>query len=264
LGWVEVTRPVFLIKNKSMSFERKRLFADIETSPNIGMFWSAGWKLNIGYENIIKERAIICICYKWEHENEWHWLTWNRDQCDRKMLKQFVAIMDEADEIVGHNGDKFDWAWVRTRALYHDIPMKPKYQTIDTLKIARSKFRFNSNRLDYLAKFLGVGQKKETTYGLWKDILLNKCKKSMAYMVDYCGEDVLVLEKVFNKMKNHIEPKLNYAALYESNKTGCPECGSEDLAANGTRATLTGIIKRQFKCRGCGKYHYKTIRSGKN
>jgi hypothetical protein len=37
----------------------KRLFFDIETSPNIGLFWSAGFKLNIAPENIIKERAII-------------------------------------------------------------------------------------------------------------------------------------------------------------------------------------------------------------
>ena len=220
--------------------------------------------MNIGYENIIKERAIICICYYWEDEDEWHWLTWDKNQDDKKMLKEFVAIMDEADEIVGHNSDKFDWAWVRTRALFHDIPMKPKYQTIDTLKIARSRFRFNSNRLDYLAKFLGVGSKLHTTFGLWKDILLNNDKEAMDTMVNYCGEDVMVLSRVWGKMCNHVEPKMNYAALYESNKTGCPECGSEDLKSNGTRATLTGIIKRQFKCRDCGKYHYKTIRSGQN
>ena len=170
--------------------------------------------------------------------------------------------MDEADEIVGHNGDKFDWSWVRTRALFHDIPMKPKYQTIDTLKIARSKFRFNSNRLDYLAKFLGVGSKISTTFGLWKDILLNNDKEAMTKMVDYCGEDVMVLYRVWGKLSNHVEPKLNYAALYESNKTGCPECGSDNLASNGTRATLTGMIKRQFKCCDCGKYHQKTIKSG--
>jgi hypothetical protein len=42
----------------------KRLFFDIETSPNIGYFWRAGYKLNIGHENIIEERKIICISYK--------------------------------------------------------------------------------------------------------------------------------------------------------------------------------------------------------
>jgi len=50
--------------------KRKRLFFDIETSPNVGFFWSAGYKLNVTADSIIQERAIICICYKWEDEKE--------------------------------------------------------------------------------------------------------------------------------------------------------------------------------------------------
>ena len=45
----------------------KRLFFDIETAPNIGLFWEAGYKKTNNPDNIIKERVIICICYKWEH-----------------------------------------------------------------------------------------------------------------------------------------------------------------------------------------------------
>jgi hypothetical protein len=41
----------------------KRLFYDIETSPNIGFFWSSSYKANIPHDNIIKERAVICICW---------------------------------------------------------------------------------------------------------------------------------------------------------------------------------------------------------
>ena len=44
----------------------KRLFWDIETSANIGWFWQASRKQFIGPDNIIQERAIICICWKWE------------------------------------------------------------------------------------------------------------------------------------------------------------------------------------------------------
>ncbi len=122
--------------------KRRRLFFDIETSPNIGLFWEAGYKKNIDYSNIIKERAIICICYKWEDEKEVGWLTWDAKQCDKKMLERFVKIANTADELVGHNGDKFDLAWIRTRCLYHGIEMFPNYTTIDTLKVARSKFKW--------------------------------------------------------------------------------------------------------------------------
>ncbi len=57
---------------------RKRLFYDIETSFNVGVFWRTGYNLTINPGDIIHERAIICICYKWEGEDEIHSLTWSR------------------------------------------------------------------------------------------------------------------------------------------------------------------------------------------
>jgi len=74
----------------------KRLFFDIETSPNIGLFWTAGYKLNIGHDNIIKERAIICICYKWAGEKEVHSLTWDNKQNDKSLLEKFVKENNHA------------------------------------------------------------------------------------------------------------------------------------------------------------------------
>ena len=98
-------------------------------------------------------------------------LQWDSKQCDKKMLEKFIEVADSATELVGQNGEKFDLPWIRTRCLLHKIPMFPKYTTIDTLKVARSKFRFNSNRLNYIADFLGLGQKIKTEFNLWKDIL---------------------------------------------------------------------------------------------
>ncbi len=50
----------------SLPTVRKYLIEGNIVSPNIGMFWEAGYKLNIGTENIVKERAIICIwCARW-------------------------------------------------------------------------------------------------------------------------------------------------------------------------------------------------------
>ena len=84
----------------------KRLFFDIETSPNIGLFWEAGYKKNIDYSNIIKERAIICICYKWQGEKITHGLHWDSKQDDKKMLIDFIKIdtwsLSTLDQIYRH------------------------------------------------------------------------------------------------------------------------------------------------------------------
>ena len=238
--------------------KRKRLYFDIETSPNIGMFWSAGYKQNIDYSNIIKERAIICICYKWEDDRQVHGLTWDENQDDKAMLEKFIEIANQADELVGHNGDKFDLAWIRTRCLYHQIQMFPKYVTIDTLKVARSKFRFNSNRLDYIAKYLGIGHKIKTDFNLWKNIVLHKDQKALNYMVKYCKMDVSLLEQVHKKLSTHIDRKSHYGVIFGQDRGSCPECGSDNLIISKKRTTAAGVKKIQYKCKTCNHYHEKT------
>lgn len=238
--------------------KRRRLFFDIETSPNIGLFWEAGYKKNIDYSNIIQERAIICICYKWEDEKEVYSLQWDAKQNDKTMLQKFIEVANLSNELVGHNGDKFDLAWIRTRCLFHKIDMFPKYTTIDTLKVARSKFKFNSNRLNYIADFLGIGQKIKTEYSLWKDILLKKDKVAMAKMIKYCKKDVVLLEQVFKTLRNHIEPKTHYGVIFGEDRGSCPECGSDAIIKRGYGILASGLKKVRYQCTTCGKYHNKT------
>jgi len=238
--------------------KRRRLFFDIETSPNIGLFWEAGYKKNITTDNIIKERAIICICYKWEDEKEVYSLQWDSKQNDKTMLTKFIEVANTSNEMVGHNGDKFDLAWIRTRCLFHKIDMFPNYVTIDTLKVARSKFRFQSNRLNYIAEFLGLGGKIKTEYNLWKDILLRNDKIAMEKMIKYCKKDVTLLEQVFKALRGHMIPKTHYGVVFGADRGTCPECGSEDLTRNNKVITATGLTRIQYKCKTCNHYHSKT------
>mgnify|MGYP000154892324 CR=1 FL=1 len=247
----------------TLKTKRKRLYFDIETSANIGFFWQSGFKLNIGPQNIIKERAIICICYKWEDEKETHSLNWDSKQCDKKMLQAFVKVANEANELVGHNGDKFDLSWVRTRCLFHAIDMFPTYTTIDTLKVARSKFKFNSNKLNYIAQFLGIGLKIKTDFDLWKDIALKNDKVAMAKMIKYCKMDVVLLEKVHKKLSSHIAPKTHYGVIFGMDRGSCPECGNDDenlFNKRGFAYTPAGTKVAIVHCKVCNKYHRKTIR----
>lgn len=233
----------------------KRLFFDIETSPNVGLFWTAGYKLNISHDNIIKERAIICIAYKWAGEDDVHCLTWDKNQNDKKILQDFVKVANEADELVGHNGDRFDLPWIRTRCLYHRLPIFPTYSTLDTLKNARSKFKFNSNKLDYIAKFLGIGEKIHTGYDLWKKIVINKDKQALDDMVLYCKHDVVLLEKVYNELSPYIPAKVHHGVILGEEKHSCPECSSTNMKFSQRRYSAMGTPRIQLQCNECHKYH---------
>ena len=242
---------------KQLRTQRRRLFFDIEVSPNIGLFWEAGYKKNIEYNNIIKERAIICICWKWEDDKEVQFAHWDRNQSDKALLEKFIKVANQSDELIGHNGDRFDLAWIRTRCLFHKIEIFPDYKTIDTLKISRSKFKFNSNRLNYIAGFLGIGQKIKTDYNLWKEIVLHKDKKSLEKMIKYCQKDVKLLEDVYKKLASHITPRTHYGVIFGQDRGSCPECGSDELRITRRLVTASGLKKVQYRCATCGKYHTK-------
>lgn len=233
----------------------KKLFFDIETSPNVGFFWSSGYRQTISPDNIIKERAIICICYKWAGDDKVYSLNWDNEQNDKKLLELFIQIANEADELIGHNGDRFDLPWIRTRCLYHKIPMFPTYTTLDTLKYARSKFKFNSNKLDYIAKFLGIGEKMHTGYDLWKKVVLDKNTESLQYMIEYCKNDVILLEQVYNEMINYIPAKTHHGVIMGQEKCSCPECGNTDMKYTKTRMSAMGTPRIQLQCNKCYKYH---------
>ena len=86
----------------------KRLFFDIETSYAKGWFWRPQYNTNIDYSQILEHAKIICISYKWQHEDKVHNLKWTKDCDDKQMLIDFTKVMLKADEIVGHNSDRFD------------------------------------------------------------------------------------------------------------------------------------------------------------
>jgi len=235
----------------------KRLFWDIETSPNIGLFWAAGWKRTIPVENIIQERAIICICYKWEGEKRVRSLEWDEGD-DRQLLEDFAPIIEEADEMIAHNGDYFDMRWYNGRHLIHGLPPLPIAKTVDTLKIAKRRFYLNSNKLDYLAKFMLGDCKVETSYGLWKEILLENDPLAMAKMVRYCRKDVLLIEQVWERLRSYETPGTHAAVEKSGNHKDrwmCAHCGSPNVKTSKTRATAAGMIRHQMQCHACSRYY---------
>lgn len=234
---------------------RRRLFFDIETSPNVSLVWRTGYNLRVDYDTIVEERAIICIAYKWE-DMPVQSLKWDKNQCDKRMLEKFIPIMKEADEIVAHNGDRFDEKWIRTRCLFHRLDCPPDYNSLDTLKAVRKYFYLNSNRLDYVCRFLGLEAKIETGgFQLWKDVTLNNDRKALRKMVEYCENDVVILQRVYEEIFKYIKHKTHFAILTgKGMKFDCPECASMNTYLSKSRTTAAGTLKRQMHCNDCGKY----------
>ena len=228
----------------------RRLFFDIETSPMLVWSWRIGRKISINYENIHKDWAIICISYKWEHEDAVHNLSWDNGD-EREMLKEFIKIANTADEIIGHNSDRFDIKKVRTRCIKHRIPMFPKYRTFDTLKKARGSFSFNSNKLDDIGDYLDIGRKVEHEgFPLWLKCVAGD-EDALRRMVEYCNGDVVLLEDTFHVLQHYVKPNTHVGVHHGLPKYSCPICGSEEISFVKTDVTQKGTISRVVSCNKC-------------
>ena len=231
----------------------QRLFWDIETSPNIGFFWRAGRTRWIDYDNIVQESAIICICWKWEGVKKVHSLTWDNGD-DREMVQQFLEVADKADELVAHNGDRFDLKWFNSQCLKHDLDPPAEAKTVDTLVIAKRRFNLNSNRLDYLAHLLLGEGKTPTKFEWWKRIVLDNDPKMLAKMVRYCKKDVALLERVYEKLARFHGPKTHVGVLAGKPKWTCAHCGAEDVRRKKRRVTARGTIQHSMVCKDCRRH----------
>jgi uncharacterized protein YprB with RNaseH-like and TPR domain len=230
----------------------KRLFFDIETCPNIGFFWSAGYKLNIPAHNVIQERRVICISYKWEDENVVYNLSWDNNKCDKSLLQEFSKVLLEADEVIGHNSDRFDIPWLRGRALYHRIPFPIYIKSLDTYVKSKAQFNLNSMKLDYLAKFLNVGGKIEDGgWDSWVKITLYNDQEALDKMIKYCNNDVIILEDVFKEISSYIKLNSHVGVYNNLSKCSCPNCASENVHYLKPWITNTGTIQRIMVCENC-------------
>jgi DNA polymerase elongation subunit (family B) len=210
-------------------------------------------KVFLDASNIVEERSIICACWKWEGEKAIHAATWDKKHNPTPVLHGIVEALTDADECVAHNGDRFDLPWIRAMCLKHGVQCPPSFKTTDTLKLARKYFNLNSNRLDYLAKFLGVGGKIKTDFDLWRAIALRDDAKAMAKMVRYCKNDVAILEKVHHALIPYTPAVHNHAVLNHGEKSDCPECGDAWPRMHDRRVTVRGTVSYVMRCTKCGK-----------
>jgi hypothetical protein len=238
------------------------LLYDIETSHNLGAFFQL-YDDHTPYTNIIKERYIICAAWQWLGESKIHSVSvlddnkrFKRDpNDDTYVVKRLHEVLSNADAVIGHNSARFDDRYVRTRALFHGLEPLPPFKSVDTLRIAKRKFMFNSNRLDYLGKFLGLGTKQKTSPGLWLRVLGGEAK-AVKEMVRYNKQDVHLLREVFLKLRAHDSTAMNLGLFHG---VGCPYCGSPKTQSRGWRYTKTRAYKR-FQCQSesCGGWFSKT------
>lgn len=225
----------------------KILIYDLEVSPILG--WSYGaYKTNIIREE--KQSTLLSISYKWlgqkkvSHQNI-------QSISEKQLVKNIHQLFDEADVVVAHNGNRFDNKVMVAKFIQYGLTPPSPYKSVDTLQVVRSVARFSKNGLDPLSQFLELGSKTETTHAsLWYACLIDNDPKSWNKMKQYNNKDVLLLEKLYLKLRPYIKNHPNYGDSQQKDLV-CPKCGSHRLQKRGTGANRSGIYQR-YQCLDCG------------
>ena len=208
----------------------------------------------ISHKSLETERYIICASFKEMNKKAFshdisEFSRFKDDPTDDYFLvKRIRQELEDADVLVHHNGDRFDLRFLNARLAIHGFdPIPPDIICVDTCKLAKKKFKFNSNSLEYLAKVLGVQPKPKISGATWK-----KCMEgdvaAVKKMAEYNIGDVETLEQIYSKLAPFDIAKFNTNLV--SDKAVCSHCGSPWLEKRGFRYTKTRKYQR-YQCNEC-------------
>jgi len=169
------------------------------------------------------------------------------------MLQALHDLMDEADVLVGWNSKGFDHKHINREFLEAGILPPSPTKDFDLMALVKRKFRFPSNKLDYVAQRLGVGAKvSHTGFDLWLGVMAGNAK-AWATMKKYQIQDVKLLVDLYEILRPWADGQLPNAALTNGKPDSCVACGGTHLTVRG-RYYTSSVSYPRYRCFDCGKW----------
>jgi uncharacterized protein YprB with RNaseH-like and TPR domain len=131
-----------------------------------------------------------------------------------RLVKALLYGLSRYQVLIGHNINRFDWPYIKSRAIRNSIEISPyrfgvSYDTLPAFR--RCGFKTVPNmigkptcRLDHIIDFFGIEQEKTPLYprehwvSVWGDGENDNARKlAMDNLVDHCVKDVRMNEQIF-------------------------------------------------------------------
>jgi hypothetical protein len=173
---------------------------------------------------------------------------------DSRILKGIWKLLDEADIVITQNGKAFDEKKLNARFILNGMKPPSSFKHVDTKLIAKKKFAFTSNKLEYMSdkictQFKKLKHSKFSGFELWTECLKGN-QKAWREMEIYNKHDVLATEELYKKFIAW-DDSINFNLYSDSGQNKC-NCGASDFVSYGYRYSKLGKFRRLI-CRACGR-----------
>ena len=231
----------------------KILIVDIETSPLKAYVWTI-WKQNVYLDQLVSDWFMLTWSAKWLYGDVIYSDKLTADEVNRENDKRIVErlwkLLDEADMVIAHNGDKFDIPRINARFVENGLNPPSPYRQIDTKKVAKSVFGFSSNKLEALARKFGIDGKLDTDFTLWSRCMEGD-ENALEEMRTYNDHDVEILEDIYLIMRSWIKSHPNVGLYMDTDEPVCPHCGSKNVHEE-SKSYYTNTGKYDtYRCNDC-------------
>ena len=222
---------------------------DLEVSRSLVEGYGNRWDFKV--IKFIRPQELMCYSWKELGEKKTHFVSRHDFKTYHEFVVSLHTLLDSADITIAHNGGSFDDKMANRFFVTEGIsPPKPR-KTIDTKREAKRWFRFESNKLDDLGQFLGLGRKESIGYADLEDDFMsdNPSKQTIKLMRRYNDQDVRLLERIYLKLRPYMASHPNLGDLGGIDGI-CPKCGSSNLHKRGFNHKRSGSSQR-YQCQNC-------------
>ena len=241
---------------------------DVERIPGLHRTWHRGqtitgpfWDLNeikawtgkrIHADDVKEWPRTICAAWKWYDQEDVEFAAeWQVGGYDG-FMRAVWEVFDRADLIIGHNADRFDARHLMGGWAEMGLPAPAPYKVVDTLKIARGTFAYESNTLDALNKRLGIDAKTDKYDSRVAKAAVAGDKEAQDRIRFYNMGDIAASEALFDRLRPYAR-NIPHLGMWTDDEMACPSCG-HTMTATGKTVHANVQKYEHLRCDNCGSH----------
>ena len=231
----------------------KYLYFDLESSLMEGYFFKI-WDENIPVSRIKKHSHLLTAAWA-TNEGDVGSIRITPEDVktgnDLAIVVKIIELINASDVLVTFNGKRFDLKLLNTRALFWGLPPITAKKHVDLFEQAKKSFKFPSNSMQNVSKYLGLEGKLATGGTLLWERCANYdnkevCDNALIEMETYNRQDIEATRDLHARLLGWGKNTPNIGTIAKS-KDGveglrCTHCGSNDVS----KIMVDGVAKKGY------------------